>query len=155
MRCHAVLCCIIPCLQQDASLFVAGPGAHLETRVLALLKKMQTVSQAPPVRPSRSKQSRLPAHLAPRQPGKANYLCCCAMLCHAGAVLCCAIKLLKSKQSCLLAHLRQPGKRFAMPCFALLCFALLCFALLCFVLIGLALLCFALLCFALLCADLC
>ena len=42
-------------------------GAHLETRVLALLKKMQTVSQLAPVRATKTKQSRLSGHLAPRQ----------------------------------------------------------------------------------------
>lgn len=40
---------------------MAVTGAHLETRVLALLKKMQTASQMPPVGQPKSKQSRLTA----------------------------------------------------------------------------------------------
>lgn len=36
-------------------------GAHLETRVLALLKKLQTATQMPPVGQPKSKQSRLTA----------------------------------------------------------------------------------------------
>lgn len=41
-------------------------GAHLETRVLALLKKMQSANLMPPASQSKSKQSRLTAHLGPK-----------------------------------------------------------------------------------------
>ena len=41
-------------------------GAHLETRVLALLKKMQSANLMPPASQPKSKQSRLTAHLGPK-----------------------------------------------------------------------------------------
>lgn len=41
-------------------------GAHLETRVLALLKKMQSANSMPPASQPKSKQSRLTAHLGPK-----------------------------------------------------------------------------------------
>lgn len=70
---HVVSCDVWPCTHSISA------GAHLETRVLALLKRMQTASQVPPARPSKSKQSRLPAHLAPRPVGRAfalHHTCC-------------------------------------------------------------------------------
>ena len=55
---HVCVClCVSVCNWPEQS--VRATGAHLETRVLALLKKMQTATQMPPVGQAKSKQSRL------------------------------------------------------------------------------------------------
>ncbi len=50
----------------DTGVVSGVAGAHLETRVLALLKKMQSANLMPPASQPKSKQSRLTAHLGPK-----------------------------------------------------------------------------------------
>ncbi|KAL0021888.1 hypothetical protein WJX77_011593 [Trebouxia sp. C0004] len=53
-------------IQVHGASVVLPTGAHLETRVLALLKKMQSANLMPHASQPKSKQSRLTAHLGPK-----------------------------------------------------------------------------------------
>ncbi len=61
----------------DTGVVSGVAGAHLETRVLALLKKMQSANLMPPASQPKSKQSRLTAHLGPKsgKPPSASPVC--------------------------------------------------------------------------------